>query len=212
MYQPRVSIFPKLSQTQRKLSVLGGALVTSAAVGIPMLFRKWTQKSVDNGQMAAEAAPSENAAQNIYITRTVTVNRPIEDVYHFWHNLSNLPQVMDYVESVYAIGNTLTHWTLKFPGDLKAEFDAETYIDIPNTMISWRSLPESELQSAGSVRLQPAEGGTEIHFTLEFVPPGGAVGAAILKIVTESYVDHALHDYKRSMEETSVEVEAHGGL
>jgi len=175
-----------------------------------MLFRNLSRKN-SNGEQPITAA-AESAAQNIYITRNVTVNRPVEEVYHFWHDLSNLPHVMDYIESVYVIGNTLTHWTLKLPGDLKAEFDAETYIDIPNTMISWRSLPESELQSGGSVRLQPVEGGTEIHLTVEFVPPVGAVGVAIAKLIGESYVDHALHGYKRSMEDTSVEVEAHGGI
>ncbi len=209
MYQPRVPIFPRLSEAQRKISLLGGALVTGAALGIPLLVRNLTRKNSSVAQTTASAA---DVTPNIHITRTVTVNQPIETVYHFWRDLSNLPQIMDYIESVYVIGNTLTRWTLKLPGDLKAEFDVETYIDMPNEMISWRSLPESEIPSGGSVRFQTVDEGTQIDFTVEFVPPAGALGEAIASLISERYIDHALHEFKRSREETSVDVEIHGGV
>jgi uncharacterized membrane protein len=206
MFQPRVSIFSQASETRRKISRIGGALMASAAIGASFLLRNLKRKSQET------AAVAENAAQDIYVTRAVTVNQPVEDVYRFWHDLTNLPQVMEYVESVYVIGNTLTHWTLKFPGDLQAEFDAETYIDMPNEMISWRSLPESEIQSGGSVRLQPVEDGTEVQLTVEFVPPAGALGQAVAKLFGEAYVDGCLDTYKQMVEQTSVEIEAHGGV
>ena len=64
------------------------------------------------------------------------------------------------------------------------EWEAEIINDKPNEMIAWRSLPGSEVDTAGSVHFKPVGGGrgTEVHVNLKYNPPGGVVGAAVAKL------------------------------
>jgi uncharacterized membrane protein len=113
---------------------------------------------------------------------------------------------MGYVESVQPLGENRTHWTIKMPvGGAKVEFDSEVYTDVPNEVISWRSLPGSQVENAGSVRFKaaPAGRGTEVHLTVEFVPPGGPIAQAALKLFGDApnqYFAQYLREMKQMME------------
>jgi uncharacterized membrane protein len=158
---------------------------------------------------------AENSAENtnvsvphekgIHVVRAVTIDRPIADLYDFWHDPTNLPQVFSFVESVLVTGPDRAHWTVSIPGGNITELDVEVYTDTPNEVISWRSLPGSDLQMAGSVRFKTAPGnrGTEVQLTLEFVPPGGALGKAVMNLFGEApqqYIGQFLREFKQIME------------
>jgi uncharacterized membrane protein len=111
-----------------------------------------------------------------------------------------MPHIFKYIESVQMSGPDRAHWKVKLPGGSTTEFDVEVYTDTPNEVISWRSLPGSEIQNAGSVRFKKAPGdrGTEVHLTLEFVPPGGVIGKAITKLVGEAPQQYIRQFYANS--------------
>jgi uncharacterized membrane protein len=147
---------------------------------------------------------SNYPAKGIKVTQSVTINRPAEELYAFWHDPTNMPSVMGYVDSVQVTGDK-KHWTIKLPGGLKSEFDMEIYTDVPNEVISWRSLEGSDLQNAGSVRFRPLLDmqATEVQLTVEFVPPGGVIGQAVAKLfgqVPEQYFAQSLQEFKQRME------------
>jgi len=157
---------------------------------------------------AQAQAPQESSKypeKGIKVVKSVTINRPIEDLYAFWHDPTNYPAVMDYIQSVQVTGDKTAHWTIKLPGGIKSEFDVEVYTDVPNEVISWRSLEGSEIQNAGSVRFKPAppERGNEVQLTVEFVPPAGAIGNALTKLlgdVPAQYIAKYLYQFKQKME------------
>jgi uncharacterized membrane protein len=227
MENPQLSYSPEenIVQNQQSLSLVSGAALTSFAlfhrrllsipaflVGMSLLYRWMTGKSLLDkftNESRADEATSDNVSvpheQGVHVVHAVTINRPIEDLYNFWHDFSNLPQVMTYVESIEPLGDNRTHWTLKLPGGKKVEYDAETYTNVPNEVISWRSLPDSEFQNAGSVRFRaaPADRGTEVKLTVEFMPPAGPIGQALLKLFGEipaQYVGQYLREFKQMME------------
>jgi uncharacterized membrane protein len=160
--------------------------------------------------MAQEhSVESENVSvpheKGIHVVQTITVNRPVEDLYFFWRDPTHMPQVFSYVESVEVTGDDRAHWTITLPGGIKSEFDAEVYTKTPYEVISWRSLPGSEIDNAGSVRFKPAPGedGTEVQLTLEFVPPGGVIGKALMTLfgdAPEQYIGQFLREFKQVME------------
>jgi len=214
-----------VSQEQRMLSLLGGlGLLTLALTrrdllslpaflaGAGLFYRGATgnsplalgekQPTAGRGRSSRVSVPQQ---KGIHATRSVTIKRSAEDLYNFWHEPANLPEVIGYVESVQVTGDKRAHWTVKAPGGATVEFDVEVYTDTPNEVISWRSLPESDLQNAGSVRFRPApaDRGTEVTLTVEFVPPGGAIGQALLKMfgdVPNQYVGQYLREFKQMME------------
>jgi uncharacterized membrane protein len=196
-----------LSLTRR-----GALSVPAFLVGLALLYRGLTGNSSLYDRLNKNTAVKTNEAQvsvphkqGFHVRRAVTIKRPVEDLYNFWRDLTNLPQVITYIESIEVTGSDRTHWTIKLPGGAKAEFDVEVYTDTPNEVISWRSLPESSIQNAGSIRFRPApaDRGTEVLLTIEFVPPAGPLGQAILKLfgdVPAQYIGQYLRDFKQMME------------
>jgi uncharacterized membrane protein len=225
LYDPPQRSAVNVSMDERTVSLIGGVgLITFALwrrgtltlpallTGASLIYQSVTGKNPLNDVLNRDTAVKTNSArvsvphkQGIHVTRAVTIDRPVQDLYNFWHDPANLPQVMTYVESVQPIGENRTHWTLKLPNDATVEFDSEVYTDTPNEVISWRSLPGSQFQNAGSVRFRPAPAGrgTEVHLTVEFVPPGGRLGRAALKLfgdVPNQYIAQYLRDFKQMME------------
>ena len=53
--------------------------------------------------------------RGIHVEESVTINRPIAEVYRFWRNLENLPRFMRHLESVAQREDGISHWTAKGP-------------------------------------------------------------------------------------------------
>lgn len=160
---------------------------------------------MNNSAVAERENVSVPHEKGVHVVRAVTIDRPVEELYNFWHDPTHMPQIFKYVESVQVTGKDRAHWTIRLPTGQTTEFDIEVYTDVPNEVISWRSLPGSEMDNAGSVRFKPAPGdrGTEVHLTVEFVPPGGALGKAFLKWFGEApqqYIGQFLREFKQLME------------
>ncbi len=111
----------------------------------------------------------------------VTVAAPRDKVFQFWQQLENLPRFMTHLISVQSLGNKRSHWVAKGPAGREVAWDAETINEIENELIAWKSLPGSDVASAGSVRFKDAPGGrgTEIRVELQYDPPGGLLGAYV---------------------------------
>lgn len=214
-----------MSQREREWALLGAAVLTGFAIvrqdalrvpavlGAALLIYKGVSGNSVIGRLFGRnhavatnprtvAVPHE---QGFHITRSVTINKPAQELYAFWRDPLNLPHVIDYIESVQVIGPSQAHWVVKLPGGLKTEFDVEVYTDKPNEVISWRSLPDSAIKNAGSIRFTPAAQGrgTYVHLTLEFVPPGGPLGQTVLKLFGDmpaQYIAQYLRDFKQIIE------------
>jgi uncharacterized membrane protein len=137
--------------------------------------------------------------------RSITVWRPVEEVYEFWRNFENFPRFMRHLESVRVTGDRRSHWVAKAPAGKAVEWDAETTEDRPNELIAWRSLPGSKVYNAGEVRFNPAPGGagTELRVTLEYDPPFGKLGSKVAMLWREEpgqQVADDLRHFKQVME------------
>ena len=124
----------------------------------------------------------------IKVKKAVTVGRPVTEVYGFWRNFENLPRFMTHLESVQVLDDRRSHWAALGPAGIRLEWDAETVEDRTNELISWRSLPGGQVDTAGYVQFRPAPGnrGTEVVVEMRYDPPGGVIGASIAKLFGES--------------------------
>jgi len=140
----------------------------------------------------------------IRIDEAITIERPRHEVYGFWSQPENLAEFMEHVESVRTIpgpaaSGTCTHWVAKGPGGRRMEWDAEIINRIDDELIAWRSLEESEVSNAGSVRFADAAGGrgTEVRIALQYNPPGGTAGAFIARLFGEDPSTQIHNDLQR---------------
>ena len=117
------------------------------------------------------------------VEKTILIGRPPAELFRFWRNLENLPEFMENIESVRILDDRRSHWVVKGPAGQPVEWDAEIVNEHPGEMISWQTLPGADVQSAGTVRFTPADGGssTMLRVVLEFHPPAGALGAGFAR-------------------------------
>jgi uncharacterized membrane protein len=141
----------------------------------------------------------------IKMKRSVIVNASADQLYAFWRRLENLPVLFDNVMSVRPLDDTRSHWSLRVPGGMTLEWDAEMTIDRQGEMIGWRSLGRADLDNAGYVRFERATGGrgTVVRVALQYNPPAGKLGAAVATLFGEkpaTQIEEALRKFKQVME------------
>ena len=159
-------------------------------------------------QLSMQPKTIANAGADAGIIRTkrsITVNKPVAEVYGFWHNFENLPQFMRHLESVTVTGERRSHWKAKAPAEQSVEWDAETLEDRENEFISWRSVEGSDVFNAGNVRFMPAPGGrgTEVRVELAYDPPFGKLGSKVAMLFREEPGQQVMDDlrhFKQVME------------
>lgn len=140
-----------------------------------------------------------------HVKAAITVWKPREEVYAFWHDFAHLPTFMAHLESVEPRGVQRSHWRAKAPGGRTVEWDAEVVEDRPNELIAWRAVDGGQIDHAGSVRFRPAPGnwGTEIVLDMDYTAPGGALGEGIARLFGEQprqQVEDDLRRFKQVME------------
>lgn len=139
----------------------------------------------------------------VQVVKSVTINRPTEDVYHYWRNFENLPQFMRHLEGVQSLDGNRSHWRAKGPLGRDVEWDAEIFLEEPNRLIAWRSLPDSDIDNAGIVVFRPSRMGTEVEVRVNYRAPLGRVGSTVAKMFGEEpelQIDEDLRRFKRIME------------
>jgi uncharacterized membrane protein len=149
--------------------------------------------------------PSVPAPTDLHIKKSVTVNKPVEEVYAYWRNLENLPRFMKHIKSVQTLDEKRSHWVAAVLRDMEVEWDAQILVDRPNEMIAWESLPGAKVENRGNVKFVQAPGGrgTEVHVSLEYLPPGAALGrvaAGVLNFVTEHQIKEDIRNFKHILE------------
>jgi uncharacterized membrane protein len=175
---------------------------TVAVLGVTALDLYASKRLSDK----ASGRPAAGAARRgLRVKEAITVNRPVTDVYNFWHDFQNLPRFMTHLQSVQVRGPKRSHWAAMGPAGMRVEWDAETIEDRPNELISWRSLPGGDVETSGWVRFKPAPGnrGTEVVVEMRYDPPGGVIGATIAKLfgeAPEQIVTRDLRAFKNVME------------
>jgi uncharacterized membrane protein len=142
---------------------------------------------------------SEQTSSVVRVIETITVNRPPEECYRYWHDFENLPRFMDHLQSVRTTGEGRSHWVAKAPAGMKVEWDAEITEDVPNQRIAWRSLAGADVDNSGSVRFEraPAGRGTVIKADIEYRPPAGKIGSLAAKLFGEEPGQQARADLRR---------------
>jgi uncharacterized membrane protein len=136
---------------------------------------------------------------DVMVGRSVTINRPREELYAFWRDFTNLPQFMQNVHSVAIQDQTRSHWVIEAPAGTTVEWDSEITQDVPGRLIAWRSLEGATVRNKGQVEfLDSADNrGTVVRVTLAYDPPGGSAGKLIAKLFQKEPKIQARQDLRR---------------
>ena len=144
-------------------------------------------------------------SNGVNVESTITVYRPVQEVYSYWREFENLPRFMDHLQEVQQLGGGRSRWTATGPLGVPVSWEAEIIKDVPGELLSWRSVGDSDVVSAGSVRFRTAGGdhGTEVRVRLQYDPPAGKVGATVAWLFGEdpqTQIDEDLRRFKQLLE------------
>jgi uncharacterized membrane protein len=213
-----------VSNAERVVSIVGGGIVTLyglrrgsldglvlMGLGGSLLYRGIIGHCKLYGALGistardAESATSVPAQYGFKFEKSFTVNRPAAELYTFWRRLENLPRIMKHLKSVTQTAGGHSHWVAEGPMGVEVSWDAEIHNEDPGRLIAWRSLPDSEVDTAGSVHFNDRfdGSGTEVRVSLKYNPPGGQLGARIAWLLgssAEQEIEDDLRQFCQLME------------
>jgi uncharacterized membrane protein len=146
------------------------------------------------------------AGRTLNIRVSMVVNKPREEVYAAWRNLSNLPLFMKHLKSVEEQDELYSNWVMEIPGHLGTlQWHAEIVKERYGEMIAWQSLPGSSIDNAGKVGFRDSLGGqgTTVDVILTYHAPLGKIGEQVARIFTPVFkrmIEEEINDFKNFVE------------
>lgn len=203
--KPAAGVWSRVAGDALDLTSLGKAAASPNSNKGRVAFATANVLAVTALDLICATQLSNGNSGGIHAKGTCVVNRAPEEVYQFWRNFQNLPRFMRHVDSVQELGDGRSHWKVKGPAGMEVEWDATIVSDVPNEVITWRSLENSDVDHAGAVRFERAAGGrgTIIRVNLEYKPMAGVIGATVAKLFgeePEQQLDDDLRRFKQVME------------
>ncbi|MBW4469910.1 MAG: SRPBCC family protein [Stenomitos rutilans HA7619-LM2] len=202
------------SDAERWASVIGGSALV--LFGLQQRSLRGVLTAIAGGSLAYHGLQGEKSIPDavgeavglnkvIRAEKTVTINKPAEELYSYWHDFEKLPAFMKHIQSIQVVDQRRSHWVAKAPMGQSIEWDADIIDDRPNELIAWASIEGADVDHSGFVRFKPApaDRGTKVKVVTEYNPPGGVLGAALAKLFgeePEQQIGDELNLFKQLME------------
>jgi len=155
--------------------------------------------SKDNDASRQAAAAFADPKGSSLVGRTVTINKPREELFAYWRDFSNLAHFMDNVERIDVLDERCSHWVVKAPAGRTVEWDAVITRETKDEVLEWSSAEGADVPNSGKVEFTEAQGGrgTIVTATILYDPPGGVVGKVIAKLFQREPAMQARRDLRR---------------
>ena len=132
------------------------------------------------------------------VARAVTINRSAAEVYACFRDFSQLPSFMENVVRIDVLSDTRSHWVVKAPAGKTVEWDATVTEDEPGRLIAWTAEEGADVPNTGRVEFRDAGArGTVVTATIDYSPPGGAIGKLVAKMFQREPAIQARRDLRR---------------
>ncbi|HWU73706.1 MAG TPA: SRPBCC family protein [Sphingomonas sp.] len=159
----------------------------------PLTTSKDRSRAVDE----ATEALIQNKGDTL-IGRTVTINRPVGELFSYFRDFANLATFMENVERVDVLDHRRSHWVVKAPGGKTVEWTSVVTEEAPNSFIAWASEEGADVPNSGRVDFRDAgDRGTIVSATILYDPPAGTIGKLVAKIFQREPAIQARRDLRR---------------
>ena len=181
---------------------VGGTMLAVGAV--PLAYKgvtgQWPSMSLLRvAQNRADTREALAGERGIHVRESIRLMRPVHELYRFWRRFENLPRFMSNLVEVIDLGAGRSRWIAKGPAGALIEWDAEIINEVENEVIGWRSLPGSDVATAGSVNFDSVRRGrsTQVSVHLQYAPPAGSLGALVATIAGREPSQTVREDLRR---------------
>jgi uncharacterized membrane protein len=220
----RPAQYLNVGDTERLLSMLGGAALslfglsrrslgglTLAAVGGSFLYRGLTGHCGCYQALGVSTASpigsgtSVRAGHGVKIDESIVISRDAATLWQYWRNLENLGRFMQHLECVEEIDDRRSRWVARSPLGINLEWQAEIINEKENELIAWRSVDDSQVDTAGSVHFRelPNGRGTEVRVVLKYDAHAKQLAVPVARLMGSSpreQIHEDLQHFKQVME------------
>jgi uncharacterized membrane protein len=149
-------------------------------------------------QRTSRTARNENT-----IEASVTIQRPVEDVFRFYRDFRNLPSFLGDVMAIEQTGPATSRWTIQGPLGIRAHWTIKVTEERANELIRYETVASPGLITRWEIHFAPgpAAGQTEVRELME--APLGRLGRAALALIGKFPAEEVkanLHRLKQVME------------
>lgn len=138
------------------------------------------------------------------LTKSIIIKATPAEAYTLWANFERFPQFMSFIKEVRSTGPRTSHWVLDAPAGMTVEWTAELTRMDPNKRIAWSSKDnDGDITTSGQVTFaELPQGETELTVTVQYSPPGGAIGEALARWFAnpEKRLETDLRNFKAMVE------------
>jgi uncharacterized membrane protein len=121
--------------------------------------------------------------RGVDIRKTITIHRPVDEVFDLLSDPANYPQFTDLITAVQDEGDGCYQKTIAGPAGMEVTLHERVTRVTRNEFVAFRSEPDSPLQYAGRAWFVPLDDSTtKVEIQATYNPPGGVIahGAAWL--------------------------------
>jgi uncharacterized membrane protein len=184
----------------RKSLTAAGAVAGALAIGGGLLLARSSRDTGNDDDAPGRTARHGKFGDYAVVGKTVTISKPPRDrLFAFWRDFTNLPSIMENLDSVELLDGNRSRWTIKAPAGGSVSVETEIAQEKPGELIAWRSVDGSEIDTEGRVRFRDAPGdrGTEVELIVAYKPPFGRLGQGIAKLLQREPAIQARRDLRR---------------
>lgn len=143
-------------------------------------------------------------ARPFVFKKSITIMRDKSEVYNYWRDLENLPNIMSHIKSVTKINDKQYHWEAEF-AEQQFAWNAQITEEIPDQRISWQSLESADVENSGTVEFfdAPDNRGTVLKVWINYTPSESEFGkiiAGFLNPLFKRVVKNDMKEFKRRIE------------
>jgi uncharacterized membrane protein len=153
-----------------------------------------TYESKDSAVQTSEAPGGESSVWG----KTVTINRPRDELYAYWRDFTNLASFMENIEAVTVLDDKRSHWKVQGPNG-SYEWDSVITEDEPGRVIAWQSEEGADVHNSGRIEFldAPPGRGTWVRAVMSYDPPAGFVGKMVAKLTQKEPKIQSRRDLRR---------------
>jgi uncharacterized membrane protein len=177
------------------LAAVGGSLAYRGATGHCSVYQTLDINTAPRLGPAGSIA----AGHGVKVEESIIINRDPAVLYSFWRNLENVGRFMRHLESVQMRDDRRSHWVARGPLGMKFEWEAQIINERENELIAWRSVDDSQVDTAGSVhfRVLPRGRGTEMRVVLKYDAHSAQLAAPLARLLGDAPRQHIHEDLRR---------------
>ena len=196
----------------RRTVIIGGALIVSAVVGLAtwrelghlmQIHQHGSAKVERTDRREGMQGTSLQSRDENTIEASVTIHRPVEKVFGFYHDFKNLPSFLGDVMAIEQIGPATSRWTIQGPLGIQTHWTIRVTEERANELIRYETVTSPKLRTYWEIHFAAGSDGGETEVCEVMKAPLGRLDRAALALIGKfpaEEVSANLHRLKQIIE------------